>query len=219
MMNISAEGLLKHSFVITIDNARFQSFIDRMRLFNLKATPRKYDGLCVSKFGEYLGSSIVNGSILCSLSHRSVVAMAKSLDLPYVCIFEDDACPSKQMASCIEYYLSAIPNSIDVLKLGWTVRLNDDYTVFSKTLYKNFRTYGAHAYVVFKRYYNRYLQKSKIDPASDGDLINGHDVSAYTTIKNIFIQHNSIDTCLHNAKNSQFNARNGIDESKYILRA
>ena len=54
-----------------------------------------------------------------SLSHASLVRLAQSLNLPFICIFEDDAYPSKNIINDLTSVLTDLPDDIDVLRLGW----------------------------------------------------------------------------------------------------
>lgn len=51
-------------------------------------------------------------------SHLMIVSMAKTMQLPFVCIFEDDAVGCINCKNKLEQVLNNIPEDTDVLMLG-----------------------------------------------------------------------------------------------------
>lgn len=120
------------------------------------------------------------------------------MDWEYVCIFEDDALPCKEIVNKLEHYLNVLPEDADILKMGH-LRYIDNPIKLSQDFIRVL-TYGSHSYMVFKRYYQDY-----IDIASNKDLhvdrlcMNNPTKNIYTTNECLFIQEDSMfkDTVLH----------------------
>ena len=83
-MKIELEELLAHSFVLTIDDKRFQTFKKVFEHHNLNPIPKKWTG-----HSEWWNSPIYN----CYLSHKDIVGHARKNNWDFVCVFEDDAWP------------------------------------------------------------------------------------------------------------------------------
>ena len=181
--NIGLTDLLEHSFVITIDEKRHALFKKIFKAHGLSPMPRKFKGVTI-----HYNSPQYN----CSLAHKAAVEKAKKMDWPYVCIFEDDAYPIDGIAGYLERFLSEIPEDCAVLVLGSiycmaTMGKQGDFV-------KGIRNYGGHAYVVFKEYYDRYLELLKKFPEGDGPLYRTDpdlipQGQFYATGKNLFIQY------------------------------
>jgi len=96
------------------------------------------------------------------MSHAAVIKTAKALDLPFVCIFEDDAFPAIDVVSKLKTNLMNIPSYTKILLIGWL----DE---FSRVRRENGffgvgNAYGSHAYIVFKSGYDEYLAAYKKNP-------------------------------------------------------
>ena len=91
------------------------------------------------------------------------------------------------------YYLTDIPDDIDVLKLGWTRTKNKRLEKITDRLDRRI-TYGAHSYIVFNKYYDAYLHRFNKRPNADDYVINSWCYNIYTTNKCLFIQLNSENT-------------------------
>lgn len=85
----------------------------------------------------------------CGLGHASIIKMAKALDLPFVCVFEDDAYPVSGISSKLETYLGDIPADTDVLMLGWSYFKTCPTKISGKLSSPPSDTHGSHAYIVF----------------------------------------------------------------------
>lgn len=184
-MKLTVEDLLKHSFVITIDKERYSLFKRIFKAHGMgKPCPKKFQGVTI-----WYNSPQYN----CSLSHAAAIEKAKKLDWPYVCIFEDDAYPVTGIKDELEKYLSDIPDDCAVLVLGSifchsSLGLQGDFL-------KGIRTYGGHSYILFRDYYDKYLELLKKFPEGDGPLYKNDDSiiplgQFYGTGSNLFIQHN-----------------------------
>lgn len=126
--------------------------------------------------------------MLCCISHYSLISLAYSLQLPFICIFENDAIPCKNCIDILSNALHALPDDIDVLKLGWTAMRNQPEALNDLFL-ANACTWGAHAYVIFNKYYQKALHIYSNDAGCDGLVLNNFkDSNILTTRKNLFIQ-------------------------------
>ena len=114
---------MNHSFVISVDDKRFNQFRNIFTKYGLFPLPQKFQGISDPKNPPHVN---------CYLSHREIILKAKDLDWPYVCIFEDDAYPLSTVGKELEYYLSEIPDEVACLLLGDTKmmkssKLNDKF--------------------------------------------------------------------------------------------
>lgn len=183
MKDITAKDLLQHSFVINIDEERLKWFKKVFKFHGLEPLPRKFPGVTL-----WYNSPQYN----CYLAHRNAILKAKKLKWPYVCIFEDDAYPCNNVVEEIDKHLKELPNDCKVLSLGnimlWDVRGE------LGSFHRDFKIYGAHAYVVFKDAYDAYI--SMLDKAPEGDgafYSRRNDILPKNTFfipkKNLFIQY------------------------------
>ena len=125
MNKITLQELLDHSFVITINDERFNNFCKVFQEHNLNPLPKRFNGFTLPNdiykdIGLIKSSNICN----CSFSHASIIKTVQSLDWPFVCIFEDDAYPHKDIINKFQNVLNDIPNNIDMMKLGYTIIRN-----------------------------------------------------------------------------------------------
>jgi len=157
-MTISTDTLLGNSFVIAVpgNEAQLSRFCRLFRwAFPGRRLPRVYRGFKNRGLG---------GNYNCSLSHAGVVRMAKALDMPFVCIFEDDAYPCNDAESALAGVLHAVPDDAGVLVLGYLSRtdtLVDDAgrVPHSEAIrfMRSGNTWGTHAYVVFSGFYDGFI--------------------------------------------------------------
>lgn len=159
MNKITLQELLNHSFVITIDENRFDNFCKVFQYHKLNPLPKRFNGYTLPNdihkdIGLIKTSNICN----CSFSHISIIKMAESMNWPFVCIFEDDAYPCKDITNKLQLSLNNIPTGIDMIKYGYTdIRnQNDLCTSNDNMFFMNAKTWGSHAYIIFKQYYNTY---------------------------------------------------------------
>ena len=214
-MNLTIDDILKNSYVISIDPNRFCRFKEIFLRNGITNIPSLYKGFKL-KPGTYYGCTLKQPSILCCLTHLSIIKLAQINNLPFVCIFEDDAFPIKNIISEMNNVLHDTPDDIDVMKLGWTVMRDKEYRTYSDKLLVNTNTFGAHAYVVFKKYYNSYVDQFEIDPGSDTLVLNNKNKKIYTTKENLFIQYNyQEDNQIHNLKSINFIKEHGINVNNY----
>lgn len=217
-MVLNSEEILKNSFVVTIDEARYKAFVEAFALMGIPSDllPKKFIGYEISE--EYLLSNFKilsdlknypkrgylekNLNLIHSLcnnaSHFAIVQHAMLLNLPFVTIFEDDAVPEPNCIEKLDKYCSDVPDSIDVLRLGHSFNplreqpaqdLLSSFEQSENLIIGNF--YGSHAYVVFKKYYKRFLEDNKNQPRCDYQKINPtQDKVVYALKESLFRQQN-----------------------------
>ena len=182
-MNLTAKDLLRHSFVITINDERFNWFKKVFKFHGISPMPRKFIGTTL-----WYNSPQYN----CYISHKNAILKAKKLKWPYVCIFEDDAYPVNGVMEKMDEYLEELPDRCNVLTFGrimlWDV-MGEDGNFFT-----SFRSYGSQSYVVFKDAYDKYVEMLDKAPEGDGAFYSRIDeilpkYSFYTPKENLFIQY------------------------------
>ena len=72
------------------------------------------------RFYGFKNPDIKSGPYKCMMSHAALIKLAKSLNLPFICIFEDDAYPCNNIYDKLKLFLSDIPNDARLLILGWS---------------------------------------------------------------------------------------------------
>lgn len=183
-MDISLEKVIENSFCISIDQKRRHIF---QTVFNhyFGKVPRIFDG--------YTNPEL-DGIRKCSLSHVSIIRMAKAMELPFVTIFEDDAYPRRDANIIIRDVIRRTPEDANMLILGWNVLKNaskiDDIILKGPSRPANCdrRIYGSHAYIVFEKCYDKYIKHScrgKLTAADD--FLDRFDPT-YVSRVNLFIQ-------------------------------
>lgn len=196
---------LKNSFVISMDYNKLCQFYKWFTMNSIYPLPQHFNAFKHPK---------LSGPENCSLSHAAIVTMAKTMHLPYVCIFEDDAYPCIDSAKILNE-LTNIPDDCGLLVLGWCSVGNaikfKQQTFNSK--YNRITNYigGSQSYIIFKQSYDEYLQKYANNRA-DGifkDIKN-----SYILNQPIFIQY-SIDTSMNKHKNYIFNGDNCIPPKNF----
>ena len=183
-MKLTVTDILEHSFVITINKERHLLFKRIFKAHGLNNPyPRKFNGVVI-----HYNSPQYN----CSLAHKAAIEKAKKLYWPYVCIFEDDAYPIKGIVGELEHYLSEIPDDCAVLTLG-SIFCHGSLGQQGDFL-KGIRAYGGHSYILFRDYYDKYLELLTKFPEGDGPLYKtDNDIiplgQFYGTGRNLFIQY------------------------------
>lgn len=211
---------MRNSFVVTIDSERFNAFRSEFLSANFQEEllPKKFIGyeivdeyltnefkpifdLQFSKVRGYLEQELRKFyRIFNNASHFAIVQHAKLNDLPFVTIFEDDAVPVKDCIEKLNAYCSYVPDDTDVLRLGYTIPhrklLRGEYVPPEpdENGFIQSRFFGSHAYIVFKKYYQQFLESNKYQPHCDIDKINpGPDKVVYALKEPLFVQYNLLD--------------------------
>lgn len=198
-MTIPIDQVLKQSFVISINENRYQTFCNRFNAYDLNTPlPKLFKGFTIPN-GIYkeCGFFKTNNLCNCFFSHIAIVKMAQSLDWPFVCIFEDDAYPCINCRNKFQLVLNKLPNDIDLLKIGHLGNLKDKQAIDS--MFEVLCTYGSHAYIVFKQYYQQYVDLSNKDLHIDRLSMNNKNRLILATKDILFMQNDtSMDDTLHN---------------------
>lgn len=182
-MKLSCKDVLSSSFCISIDKSRFNSLKCVFRhVFG--TVPRVFEGYTSNEFTPVEK---------CSMSHQSIVRMAMAMDMPYVCIFEDDAYPMHEAPVFIDQALDCTPEDAKILLLGYNQinksrGVNEKVCLIEPQYGIDFSVWGSHAYVIFRRAYNEYISiwEENVSLGSDGYFSRISPV--YAPVKDIFIQ-------------------------------
>ena len=140
-----------NSFIITIDDSKYK-MLDRIwnSYFQDSSLKNIFYGSHNKKF---------SGPWNCAQSHINVITHAKNKDLPFACVFEDDAYPCIDCERKIDDMLCVIPKNADMIVLGWSNVRHGVVQDFSQPFNKiTGCIYGSHAYIIFKSAYDRYLK-------------------------------------------------------------
>lgn len=185
--------MLKHSFVITIDDKRFDWFKKVFGFHGISPIPKRFQGTTL-----WYNSAKYN----CYLSHKNAILAAKKKKWPYVCIFEDDAYPANGVVEEMERCLKELPKECQVLSLG-TIFLWDIQGEYGN-FWRSYKSYGAHAYVVFKDAYDRFIQMLDEAPEGDGAFYSRMDGILpkdrfFMPKKNLFLQYSKSDGMNNNS--------------------
>jgi hypothetical protein len=79
----------------------------------------------------------------------SIISMAKTLNFPFVCIFEEDAYPSINAKNELDIILKHIPTDCDCLRIGYRIVEQSDDSILNPHFLKA-KAYGSHAQIIFK---------------------------------------------------------------------
>ena len=80
--------------------------------------------------------------------------------------------------------LSHIPDDADIVKLGHLGKLSASKNIDSR--FESALSYGSHAYIVFKKYYSKYIEATKKDLVIDKSAMNSG--KSYSTKHMLFMQ-------------------------------
>ena len=182
-MKLTVKDILKHSFVITIDDDRLEWFKKVFKFHGLTPMPRKFPGTAL-----WYNSPQYN----CYLSHKNAILTAKKRKWDYVCIFEDDAYPISGVLEKMESYLKKLPDRCKVFSLGWLMLW--DVADGDGDFFTSFQSYGSHAYIVFNDAYDRFIELLDKSTVSDGPFYSTTDDILpkdlfYAPKENLFIQY------------------------------
>lgn len=155
-MNITVDELLRHSFVITVDEERYDLFKKIFSWHGLTPLPERFQGVVSRCWGPAWS---------CHASHKAAIEKAKELDWPFVCIFEDDAYPKMGIREKLEDVVKDIPYECSVLYFGWTKLLSKNE--YDEKFYNRISNWGAHSYILFKHAYDNYLEMLNIFKCGD----------------------------------------------------
>jgi hypothetical protein len=179
-MKLSIEDIFKYSYCLTVDDDSYQYLCGVFKYFKLPI-PKKHRGIINNE----------KGPTCCYIGHLSLVMMARTLDLPYITIFEDDAYPCIDIINGLNFHLEDIPDDCGILSYGHSSR-KGWITDCGKYCIFNEKPTGAHAYTVFKSAYDDFiasLEKEEIsDRAMKGINFKDSKIKPYWTYRCLFIQ-------------------------------
>ena len=189
VIDISLEELFNNSFVISINEKQLAVFVD---VFSTA-----FPGYVLPKPFRGIKNSGLSGAYNCCLSHGAVVRTAKALDLPFVAIFEDDAYPCMEADGKLANLLHNIPCEANILMLGWIqsnppmndVRCNARCNPHIK-LVNHGIVWGTHAWIIFKPFYDAFLNACEKDPGTVVDHMCRKYGSVLISDECLFIQFN-----------------------------
>lgn len=187
-MTITISELLEKSFVLSVSPARYDTFCHRFSKYGLnKPLPRLYKGFKL-KNGVYnkIGLIKTNNICNCNISHVCLIKVIQSLGWDYVCIFEDDALPCKNIIRDLTYYLTDIPDDTDMIKFGHLTQ--NTPCAASNNKFVRQKTLGSHAYLIFKKYYAQFAESFLVEQRIDRLCMNDTTKNIYSTNKLLFIQ-------------------------------
>lgn len=191
-MNIitSINDLLQNSFVISINNKRYNDFCNIFNQYKLNTPlPKLFNGFELKNgINKLAGFIKTNNVINCSLSHEALIKYGKMMNLPYMCIFEDDALPCYNIYDKLIAVINELPEDADMLKLGAIKFQKNNMKVLNCNLCINNDTWGSHAYIIFKKYYDRYITNIETTPIADLLAMNDNKAKIYCVVEPLFIQ-------------------------------
>jgi len=182
MKNISLQDFFKNSFYISVDMERMRAFrniFSKMFFFDENI---KFPNM----FWGYVNSDL-KPTYRCELSHASLIKLAKSMELPFVVIFEDDAYPCAFSENKIEELLNNTPDNAKMLILGYN-KFKDSEKVNDYVSILKSWCWGSHSYMIFKDGYDDYLREYNKNSNHVADDFFGILKNVYISNENLFIQ-------------------------------
>ena len=154
---LTFDNLFKYSFVVSVNDKRYRWYKKVFKFFGLPAA---------EKVGKKVKGQ--KPEFNCGMNHIECVRLAKERNYPYCLIFEDDAYPRKDIIEKLNFYItefnrqSAITCNTDVLYLGF-YSLQSYGTIIAglHNFSKVTRHWSSHAYIVFKKFYDKFLSLQK----------------------------------------------------------
>ena len=114
MEKIDITEVLENSFSISIDNKKRE----------IQKIVFQKENIPVPKFFPGYTNSSLKNVYRCSLSHESVLKVAKMMDLNCCLVFEEDAYPRSGAIDGLKRVLSEVPSDFDILIIGWIKLMN-----------------------------------------------------------------------------------------------
>ena len=182
---LNVRKCMKNAFFISIDKDRARRFKQIFKAAGFSTLPKLSRG-CTQQD--------IPVTRRCAQSHINVVKYAKSHNLPFVMVFEDDAYPCIDAPSLFDKYLYAIPGNANLVLFGWCNCIKDGSQSFSK-IFNRINTptiSGAHSYLLFESGYDDYLSyfENNIDGLADCNIFYSVP-NSYVIDYPIFIQYSS----------------------------
>lgn len=201
---LNIDAVLKNSFATSIDD-------DRFARLNLVFSAQKLQ--CPTKMPGIQNADL-SPAQNCYQTHVKIVQYAKTHNLPFVMIFEDDAYPCKNCYDEFQDYLNLVPNDAELLIFGWIRHVNIRQFIqttqkfdkpFNKIQTDTTQIWGAHAYLLFASAYDKYLKYAEDHPKNEQpDGLTYNIFNSYITDKPLFIQYNSSTKSLIHKTNTNY---------------
>lgn len=141
-------SLDKNAFCMSINPTRYEYLVNNFIFVGLRP-PKLYK--CVRwKNGSNMG---------CLLGHMSIIMLARTLDLPWVTIYEDDAYPRPDVLWMFEKIKQYVPTDCGLLKIG-SSSIRRGHREINKFVFETKDdgvSFGSHAYIVKKECYDLFL--------------------------------------------------------------
>lgn len=209
-MKITLSELFEHSIIIYCYDEQLRYCLNHFqKVFGKKLADKilyirgfqYYNSQCLNAFADKARN--------CTVSHAMAIKIAKQLNWPFACIFEEDAWFNDQMYSLQQFEdaLSNIPDNTNLAILGLLPNCNGAKTTYNKIndfysqIHCSYRIcadyYGSHAYLVIgkKGFEHRYklLQQTGI---ADNMSFSSEENGCYSTT--MFFEQNNSDKNLPN---------------------
>lgn len=154
-MRITVEELLRHSYVLSNDARRLKVFYREFERHGLLVHPIPFEGRQVRRdSSEY---AVNRHYMAAHFSHMQICELADRQGWPYVCVFEDDAYPCRNIIQELQSYLNRIPDDALICRLGYVPydgRLSGSgWTAMSDPALSGIYTGGSHAYIIFNDFF------------------------------------------------------------------
>lgn len=118
-------------------------------------------------------------------SFHELIRYAKSMKLPYILVFEDDAYPCNGIVEKLKEYIKDIPDDCMLLQLGWSKNLNDRKSIFNKI---SNPCYCIQSSIIFEEGYDAILKL--LESKYSMDCLQSQLNSSYVVNIPLFIQYN-----------------------------
>lgn len=158
----------------------------------LNAMQEEY-GFDITTLWNDIGRKVVKKC--CTMSHLLATYYAKVNNWPFVLIFEDDAWPSSNVKDdCIAIMdevqrLQDSGNVLNFLRIGYNAP--ERYLSSKVALVRYVPGAGAHAYIVFNKFYDKYIKRTLNKFGVSDYIVDASGLGTYMTNKSVFIQFNS----------------------------
>ena len=156
-MRISIDDLMQHSYVLTADECQLARFNAEFARCGLLPLPTPFIGRKVDRRSkEYLFN---RHYLAAHYSHMQICDIANKNNWPYVCIFEDDAYPCRNVLRELGFLLSDIPDDALICRLGYVpykgvcMKSGGGWRPILDGIFSDMYTGGSHAYIVFSGFF------------------------------------------------------------------
>lgn len=204
-MKIEVDDFLRNSLVLSVNNERLALFKKRFEDAGLTPVPRFFRGFTIPNgIQRYCGLIKSNNICNCGFSHIALMKAAQVAGMKFMGVFEDDALPCIGCREKLAEVLENIPDDADLVKFGSLGNMTEP--TWTGGFFEKARSWGSHAYIVFEKYYDTFVDHCSADLRVDVRAMNnmdGNTSAIYQTSEMLFIQECSgFSDTLHN--NSRF---------------